>query len=60
MDLIWLLVLQSGNPEVTHKSVEFLIQIYTQLDDSIADQRGLIAQQLITKCFELLEQDGDA
>lgn len=55
LDLIWMLVLQAGNADVASKSIEFLIQIYTQLDETITASRGEISQQLIAKCFELLK-----
>jgi hypothetical protein len=54
LDLIRIVVKQCQNPVVVKKAVDFLIRIYTCLDESLNDKRGEIAQLLIDDCVQSL------
>jgi hypothetical protein len=40
MDLLWRLVLETGNPDVVSKVVTFFISLHTSLEDDIADKKN--------------------
>jgi len=47
IELIWNVVMNSLNPEVVEKSVDFLIKIYMSLEEGLSDDRSKITQFLI-------------
>jgi len=42
IELIWNVVMNSLNPEVVEKSVDFLIKIYMSLEEGLSDDRSKI------------------
>jgi hypothetical protein len=54
LDLIWIVVKQAKNPVVAKKAIDFLIKVYTSLDEALYEKRGDIAQLLIDECMKCL------
>ena len=54
MDMLWAVVLESELTEVYKPAIKFLIYTHMSLDDDLAEDRALITQKLITKCFDLI------
>jgi hypothetical protein len=55
MDLLWRLVLETGNPDVVSKVVTFFISLHTSLEDDIADKKTEILNNLIKEIMERLK-----
>ena len=47
-------MLQSEVPEVYKAAIKFFIYTHMSLDEGLAEDRSVITQQLIRKCFALL------
>lgn len=56
MGLIWQIVLQSRQKEVTTRAINLLVNSHVSLQANLQDSRGQILQELTSQCFKLLQQ----
>lgn len=59
LDIVWNIALTCENPKVVPKAIDFLIKVYTCLDDDISDERIDIQDELIDKCMNLIRTTND-
>jgi hypothetical protein len=59
MDIVWNIALQCENPKVVPRAIDFLIKVYSNLDDELAIQKVDILDNLIEKCMNILKRSSD-
>lgn len=55
--MIWAIVLESEVPDVYKQAIKFLVYTHMSLDEGLAEDRSMVTQQLIRKCFDLIKVD---
>ena len=58
-DIIWAVVLESEIKEVYQPAIKFLIHTHMSLDEGLYEDKAVITQKLITRCFEILKEKKD-
>lgn len=55
LEIVWNMALHSENPKVIPKAIDFLIKVYSNTDDGLAEQKAIILDELIQKCMTKLQ-----
>lgn len=59
LDIVWNIALNCENPKVVPKAIDFLIKVYTALDEDLSEKRIEIQDELIDKCMGLIRTTKD-
>lgn len=59
LDIVWNIALNCENPKVVPKAIDFLIKVYTCLDEDLTDKRIDIQDELIDRCMNLIRTTTD-